>query len=161
MCNDNSKISQEIPCWASNLTALFYPLNHQLLSKKTFWTCFKTFEQESFLNSKKAVWLCQQPPGLLWAACELALGRVRLCGPVDCSHQAPLSTGFSRQESWSGLPFFSRGFSRPRDWIHVSRTSGGFSNSWAIGEAHWVSSIGYVYLVPYIDKIPTSSWPPF
>ena len=82
MCNDNSKISQEIPCWASNLTALFYPLNHQLLSKKTFWTCFKTFEQESFLNSKKAVWLCQQPPGLLWAACELELGRVRLCAAL-------------------------------------------------------------------------------
>ena len=26
-----------------------------------------------------------------------------LCDPMDCS-QAPLSTGFSRQESWSGLP---------------------------------------------------------
>ena len=26
------------------------------------------------------------------------------------AHQAPLSTGFSRQESWSGLPFLS-----PRD----------------------------------------------
>ena len=28
-----------------------------------------------------------------------------LCDPMDCSlHQAPLSTGFSRQEYWSGLP---------------------------------------------------------
>ena len=27
-----------------------------------------------------------------------------LCGPVDCSPQAPLSMGFSRQEYWSGLP---------------------------------------------------------
>ena len=27
-----------------------------------------------------------------------------LCDPVD-SRQAPLSFGFSRQESWSGLPF--------------------------------------------------------
>ena len=27
-----------------------------------------------------------------------------LCDPVD-SRQAPLSLGFSRQESWSGLPF--------------------------------------------------------
>ena len=25
--------------------------------------------------------------------------------PLDCSHQAPLSMEFSRQESWSGLPF--------------------------------------------------------
>ena len=26
-----------------------------------------------------------------------------LCNPMDCSHQAPLSMGFSRQEYWSGL----------------------------------------------------------
>ena len=30
-----------------------------------------------------------------------------LCEPMDCSHQAPLSMGFSRQEYWSGLPFLS------------------------------------------------------
>ena len=28
-----------------------------------------------------------------------------LCDPIDGSHQAPLSLGFSRQEHWSGLPF--------------------------------------------------------
>ena len=27
-----------------------------------------------------------------------------LCDPMDCSYQAPLSMGFSRQEYWSGLP---------------------------------------------------------
>ena len=27
-----------------------------------------------------------------------------LCDPIDGSHQAPLSLGFSRQEYWSGLP---------------------------------------------------------
>ena len=27
-----------------------------------------------------------------------------LSKPMDCSCQAPLSIGFSRQESWSGLP---------------------------------------------------------
>ena len=32
-----------------------------------------------------------------------------LCDPVDCSRQAPLSMGFSRQEYWSGLPFPSLG----------------------------------------------------
>ena len=31
--------------------------------------------------------------------------RVRLCNPIDGSHQAPPSLGFSRQEDWSGLPF--------------------------------------------------------
>ena len=28
-----------------------------------------------------------------------------LCDPIDRSHQAPPSLGFSRQEHWSGLPF--------------------------------------------------------
>ena len=32
-----------------------------------------------------------------------------LCNPMDCSYQAPLSMGFSRQEYWSGLPFLSPG----------------------------------------------------
>ena len=27
-----------------------------------------------------------------------------LCNPMDCSPQAPLSMGFSRQEYWNGLP---------------------------------------------------------
>ena len=27
-----------------------------------------------------------------------------LCNPMDCSHQAPLFMGFSRQEYWNGLP---------------------------------------------------------
>ena len=31
------------------------------------------------------------------------------CDLMDCSHQAPLSMGFSRQEYWSGLPFPSPG----------------------------------------------------
>ena len=26
-----------------------------------------------------------------------------LCDPMDCSHQSPLSLGFSRQEYWNGL----------------------------------------------------------
>ena len=40
-----------------------------------------------------------------------------LCDPMDCSHslqrtlQAPWSVEFSRQESWSGLPFPARGSS--------------------------------------------------
>ena len=32
-----------------------------------------------------------------------------LSDPVDYAHQAPLSIGFSRPESWSGLPFPSPG----------------------------------------------------
>ena len=33
-----------------------------------------------------------------------------LCDPIDGSHQAPPSLGFSRQEDWSGLPFPSPNF---------------------------------------------------
>ena len=38
-----------------------------------------------------------------------SLSRVWLCDPVNCSHQAPLSMEFSRQEYWSGLSFPSPG----------------------------------------------------
>ena len=38
------------------------------------------------------------------------LSCVRLCcNPMDCTPQAPLSMGFSRQEYWSGVPFPSPG----------------------------------------------------
>ena len=41
---------------------------------------------------------------------EVAQSHLTLCDPMDSSlHQAPLSTGFSRQEYWSGLPFPSAG----------------------------------------------------
>ena len=32
-----------------------------------------------------------------------------LCDPMDLAHQTPLSTGFLKQEYWSGLPFPSPG----------------------------------------------------
>ena len=40
-------------------------------------------------------------------ACMLShFSSVRLCAsPWTAAHQAPLSTGFSRQEYWSGWPF--------------------------------------------------------
>ena len=33
----------------------------------------------------------------------------KLCLTRDCSFQAPLSLGFSKQEYWSGLPFLLQG----------------------------------------------------
>ena len=42
--------------------------------------------------------------------CILSLfSRVRFCDPMDCSLQASLSMGFSRQEYWCGLPCPSPG----------------------------------------------------
>ena len=39
-----------------------------------------------------------------------SLSRIQLfVTPWTVTHQAPLSTGFSRQECWSGLPFASPG----------------------------------------------------
>ena len=53
------------------------------------------------------------------------------CDPMDCSHQAPLSTEFSRQEYWSGLSIpFSRGSFWPRDRTQVSCIAGRFFTNW-------------------------------
>ena len=38
-----------------------------------------------------------------------SLSSIQLLDPLGCSHQAPLSMGFVRQEHWSGLPFSSPG----------------------------------------------------
>ena len=40
---------------------------------------------------------------------EVAQSCQTLCNPMGCSLPAPSSTGFSRQEYWSGLPFPSPG----------------------------------------------------
>ena len=39
------------------------------------------------------------------AAAKSLQSCLTLCDPIDGSHQAPPSLGFSRQENWSGLPF--------------------------------------------------------
>ena len=39
------------------------------------------------------------------AAAKSLQSSLTLCDPIDGSHQAPPSLGFSRQEHWSGLPF--------------------------------------------------------
>ena len=46
-----------------------------------------------------------------FAAAAKSLSRVLVCVTLwTAAHQAPLSTGFSRQEYWSGLPFPSLTF---------------------------------------------------
>ena len=60
---------------------------------------------------------------IMFIVCPWSLSHVRLFAtPWTVACQVPLSMGFSRQESWRGLPS-SRGFSRPRDWAHVSYIS--------------------------------------
>ena len=56
--------------------------------------------------------------------------------PWTITHQTPLSTGFPRQESWSGLPFpFPGESSWPRDLTHVSRVGRQILYHWATREA--------------------------
>ena len=46
-----------------------------------------------------------------------------LCNPIDCNPPAPLSTGFPRQEYWSGLPSLEKELqrsSRHRDQTCIS-----------------------------------------
>ena len=38
-------------------------------------------------------------------AAKLCQSCLTLCDPIDGTHQAPPSLGFSWQEYWSGLPF--------------------------------------------------------
>ena len=61
--------------------------------------------------------------------------------PWTVAYQAPLSTGFSRKEYWSGLPFPSPGGLpdpgiEPRDRTQVSRIGGRHFNFWATREAY-------------------------
>ena len=94
-----------------------------------------------------------------------ALGRLRTHAPtLSCfSHvqlfavlwtiacPAPLSTGFSRQEYWSGLPYPPpRGSSRPRDGICVFCFAGGFFIHWATWEAWTLNSSIQLLWFPYL-----------
>ena len=61
--------------------------------------------------------------------CVLVTQSYRILGnpPWTVAHQFPLSTGFSRQEHWSGWPRPPAwGASRPRDQTQVSHMVGGF-----------------------------------
>ena len=48
---------------------------------------------------------CDVSAGGRCHCCLLAPPCLPLCDPVDCTRQAPLSVGVSRQEHWSSLPF--------------------------------------------------------
>ena len=59
-----------------------------------------------YSHSPSLVLLSGQGDRLLMLLVLLSrFSRVRLCDPMDCSPQAPLSMEFSRQEYWNGLPW--------------------------------------------------------
>ena len=71
--------------------------------------------------------------------CSVVQLCLNLCSPMNCSSQAPLSMGISRQEYWSGLPY-----PPPGDFPHLgikpvslksSALAGGFfttSTTWEV-----------------------------
>ena len=141
MCTDNNKISQDIPCWTSNVTALFYPLNHQLLNKKTFWTARKlSGSVSSHLVSPGSMGAGAQP-------CST------LCCPVDCSppgssvHRILRARPLQWAASLLQGIFLTQGFNHCR-WIFYSRATG------ALGLLCWVCLFS-----PTCWQNPTSPWP--
>ena len=72
----------------------------------------------------------------------------------DC--QAPLSMWFSRQEYWSGSPFFSRWSSWLRDWTQASCIAGRFFTVWATRET-WSLSLGSLLLA--LNSVLHSGFP--
>ena len=73
--------------------------------------------------------------------------RVQLCAtPRTAAHQAPLSTGFSRQEHWSGLPFPS-----PYIYVYILHSSGFPSSS--VGKESAYNS-GDPDLIPGLGRSP-------
>ena len=63
------------------------------------------------------------------AWCAGSLSCLTLCDSMDyIAHQAPPSMGFSRQESWSGLPFPSPG-KLPDPGIEPTSPGGFFTTS--------------------------------
>ena len=86
-------------------------------------------------------------------ACMHAQLWLTLCDPMDCSLQAPLSMGFSRQEYWSGLPFPTSGnFPKPGIWfspkLHLLcflPWAGGFFTTSTTWETHSVAQGLFTY----------------
>ena len=66
-----------------------------------------SLEKEIATHSSILAWEVSwtEEPGRLQFVAKSLQSCPTLCDPIDGSHQAPPSLGFSRQEHWSGLPF--------------------------------------------------------
>ena len=72
--------------------------------------------------------------------------------PWTVAHQAPLSKGFSRQESWSGLPFPSPGESSwPRDRTQVSCIAGSLPSE-PPGAPKTLERMLFIFLLNYLRE---------
>ena len=93
-------------CWGIFPHAHFISFIMDVTFVKSFWqkrfSCI--YWDDNFYFS---VCICGVSHWLILLLLLSHFSRVRptLCDPIDGSHQAPPSLGFSRQEHWSGLPF--------------------------------------------------------
>ena len=77
--------------------------------------------------------------------------------PMDCSHQAPLSMRFTRQEHWSGLPCPSLGgASWHRDQTRISALAGRFFTTEPPGTLQWFLSLK---ILSTSKKLSYPLWP--
>ena len=78
-----------------------------------------------------------------------------LCDLMDCSGQASVFMGFSRQEYWSGLPFPPSG--NLPDWTRVSCVfciAGRFSTVWATRETQITCSLfSPLYIYSLVSRV--------
>ena len=77
----------------------------------------------------------------IYAAAKSHQSCLTLCDPIDCTQQAPLSPGFSRQESWSGLLFPSLGIFltqglNPQKQTHYFANKGSSSQGYGFSCGH-------------------------
>ena len=100
-------------CISSLEKYLFKPLAHFLIELdfvvELWWfSCLVVSDScdpmDYSLPGSSGHWIFQEEYWLLLLLSHVS--RIRLCvTPQMAAHQAPLSTEFSRQEYWSGLPF--------------------------------------------------------
>ena len=104
------------------------------------------------LLSSPLFWSGRHPYQSLHACCMLSrFSHVRLCVTLwTAAHQAPLSTGFSRQEYWNGLPFPS-----PTNPYHYS------SGMHSLLLCTLTQVAAYPPRMPTPSSLPNKSYTPF
>ena len=93
-------MSLQFYSWAYIQRKTWPKMIHAMFTAALF-TMAKTWKQPKCPSTekwKKKMWYAA-------AAAKSLQSCLTLCDPIDGTHQASLSLGFSRQEYWSGLPF--------------------------------------------------------
>ena len=68
------------------------------------WTTLHVWEKQCFLFEPLFFFFLSYSAKFDHVLCSVTLVVSNSLHPMECSHQAPLSVGFSRQEYWSGFP---------------------------------------------------------